>query len=245
MKLLVTGDLHMDTVTAGVRRLPEVEGFVEGVIEGIKRENVDLALFLGDYFNPGTMRSHELTTTLTKWAARIDELVTSVWIAGNHDVVETSEGWTTISPLTLGSGKRARVVAEKPISVGILGSDGLKWVTVLCLPYVARSAQTPNLHADAIEKTEAVGPIVVVSHLTVPGAVMSSESTEMSRGRDTDFPVERVAKLKPALVFNGHYHRAQTVDVGPFKIHCPGSPLRNNFGERNDRQKGYLIAEVE
>lgn len=262
MKLLLTSDWHLDAVTAGVRRLGEFDAYLEAVIETIEEESIDHVFVLGDYFDPGTMRAHELTALLLEIAGRLAErpVANVVFIAGNHDVVESSEGWTTLSPLVTAlkwgfcAGESARLhVMQLPGAIVLSNSaDGDPSLVVLCLPYVSRAMQSKSgtggynvayPMSDAAQLSEKLKvPLVVLGHLTVPGAVLGSESKEMARGRDVDLP--RLAELNPALVANGHYHRCQIVKCGGVDVVIPGSPMRFTFGERDDQQKGFTVVEI-
>lgn len=250
MKVLLTSDWHLDATTAGVRRLDEFRDYLREVVDTANAERVDAILVLGDYFNPGGMDAHGLTCHLMSAAHVLAGAAPVVMLAGNHDVVETSEGWTTLSPLWLASnaGYPWNVeqvhVAQLPATILVNG------IAVLCLPYTAASiaddaaAGLRDAIKDAATMVAEGAPLVVIGHLSVPGAILSSESREMARGRDLDFPFEMVAGLRPVLVANGHYHRAQTV-TGPngLEVLIPGSPWRVTFGESEDTDKGFTIVE--
>lgn len=256
MKLLVSSDWHMDAVTAGVTRSAELEPYFSALEEEIDAQDIDAVILAGDYFDPGGMRAHELTAALIRvvgrLARRVDHLVV---IAGNHDVVETSEGWTTLSPLAAavsafgGMGPCNVWVAERP-GFRLLDPDVThefsvqNRVGVLALPYTARTVNaTPDLNAAMEEAQGFEGKLIVVGHMTVPGATLGSESKEMARGRDLDLPLESLADLRPRFIVNGHYHRAQVVR-GAVPVLIPGSPQRVTFGEAGDLDKGFLVLEV-
>jgi predicted phosphodiesterase len=65
----------------------------------------------------------------------------------------------------------------------------------------------------------------------------------MSRGRDLDLPLARIAELRPALVVNGHYHKPQVVQTGGVEVVIPGSPLSFTTDDPA-AGKGYVVAEV-
>lgn len=246
-------------MTAGVPRLNEIGPYVEELLEVVDRESVDYVFHLGDLFDPGTMLGAHYAATVIEIAAQIngEARAGSVWIAGNHDVIESSLGSTTISPLAAAvaygdTGARANVwVFERPGAARLsLGADGAG-VALLALPYVARAVERTSgfahVYEDAFVKAARFAeelPLVVIGHLTVPGALVGSETYDMPRGRDVDFPFEAVAALKPAFVANGHYHKAQTVQAHGLTIVIPGSPHRLTFGERDDTRKGFTVIEI-
>lgn len=265
MKMLLTSDWHLDAVTAGVPRRPEFENYLADLIAYVTDNDVDVIAVLGDYFDPGKMNGPELTARLLMYAQKLSTAGARriLWIAGNHDVVETSGGFTTISALSTaiaggfcsghatewkGNTKIDRDHARHTVwevpRVEDFGS-----YAVLGLPYQARSAYQPALLDMALDEAKVMSaegiPVIVLGHMTVPGAVVGSESHEMARGRDVDIPLASLAEIKPVLVANGHYHKAQTVK-GPGGIHVviPGSPARFTFGERHDTDKGFVVLDL-
>ena len=247
MKALLTSDWHLDAVTAGATRLPELESYIEIIADVTEREGIDFVFFLGDACDPGGMLGSLYTTTMIRAARRLHRAacVGSVWIAGNHDVIESSRGVTTLTPIgeaMSGGGDGRFALFERP---GFVDLPGLG---VLALPYVARDLEATAYSDDLGEAIEAAssfdGPVCVLGHLTVPGARMSSESHELARGRDVDIPIADVLTIvDPVFVANGHYHEAQIVKYGGAEIIIPGSPVRLTFGERNDDRKGFTILE--
>jgi DNA repair exonuclease SbcCD nuclease subunit len=262
VKLLVTSDWHLDATTLGVSRLREFDGYLSAMIAAIDSERVEHVLVLGDYFDPGRLSAHELTSKLKDIAFELSMAGAGTrvsFLAGNHDTVESSEGWTTLSPLAAavrrGFGDGYVSVYERP-SFARLGSfRTARVVGFLFLPYVAVARERTERHRDdlatafreaADARFEAGLPLVVAGHLTVPGARLGSESAEMSRGREVDFPSGKVRALRPALTLNGHYHRSQVVRAAcGLEVVIPGSPHRFRAGERDDAHKGFLIAEVD
>jgi DNA repair exonuclease SbcCD nuclease subunit len=246
MKILVTSDWHMDTVTAGIPRLNDIENFMKLLLDVIEKEEVDLLLHLGDFFNPGTMLVPVYTAKLMEFIQKLyykDE-VDVILIAGNHDVIEDSRGYTTISPLNFINriGGSCDIV-ERPSLICINADIA---VNFLCLPYVAKSAYDPSDLDNVIKYIEKLSysslKLIVAGHMTVPGAMMGSESKEMSRGRESVFPIDKIKALNPDMILNGHYHKAQVVN--PSGVIIPGSPVRFNFGEKDDNEKGYILINV-
>lgn len=258
MKILLTSDWHLDAVTAGVPRLGEFSKYIGKIVQAVKEHDVDIIAVLGDYFDPGKMNGPELTSVIFDAADRLGGSGADrvIWIAGNHDVVESPGGWTTISPLDYAidngafchgnEGKCAHhCVFQRPTFSRFTNDE----FGVLALPYTSRSSnaseELSTALASAEEHRSAEKPVIVLGHLSVPGAVQGSESKEMARGRDSDLPFDSIAKLSPALVANGHYHKAQVVKgPGGIDVLIPGSPHRFTFGERNDSDKGFLIVDL-
>lgn len=238
MKILATSDWHLDKSTAGIHRLSDFSPYLEALIRAAR--NVDVVVHTGDFFDPGGLDAHRLTSIMIQALAQIAQVAPVVAISGNHDVVETSDGYTVLSPLAAivdhGAFGDRIWIREKPdlLSFGD--------TSFLCLPYEARASYDPDRVSEVLERSKSHRRIVVLSHSTVPGAVIGSESREMARGRDMVLPSLR--ELDPLLVINGHYHRAQVVDYDSIQVHIPGSPHRFTFGEANDTHKGFMIADV-
>lgn len=251
MKLIVSTDWHLDAVTGGRPRLPEMEAYIDQLVEAVVEERADVFIFAGDAFDPGSMQGPMLTTKMLEFAAEIHQALDggmSIWLAGNHDVVETAEGYTTISPLRALEGPTFQrfYVAERAMSLQVSDEDGRSH-QILALPYVARAAMAPGLEAyeaaleDARRAVSDGRKLVVVGHMTVPGAALDNESRELARGRDLDLP--DLSDLEPALVVNGHYHEHQTVRYAGMEVVIPGSPLRLTF-PGGSPTRGYLVAEI-
>lgn len=246
MKILLTTDWHLDYVTAGKPRLSEMERHLDDLIGVVAdRENeIDLVAFLGDAFDPGQMLGPVYGRVLSRVAGELAQAAPLgvIFIAGNHDVIETSEPRSTLSTL---AGIQPRVdglfIAERSCV------HDVENVRFLLLPYVSRAAMKQN----PAELESAFGfcgvkarggkALVVLGHMTIPGAVLGSESRELSRGRDLDLP--SLAELEPDLVANGHYHFPSVVRYGGVDIVIPGSPLQLTFGEP-EAERGYVLAEV-
>lgn len=263
MKLLVFSDIHLDAVTAGKSRRSEVLEFLGRVVDIARTQAVDSVVFAGDAHDPGQVSDALFAADLIRWTTNLVRsrfAPSFVAVAGNHDVVDSSERFlmepiTSLTPLRaaaacLSEQESQRVhVFERPhlrhISDGNGGAYG-----VLGLPYVSRAHAKMHVEWDelAFKQAQAFvdagGKLIVVGHKTIPGAEMSSESVEMARGRDQIFPFEQVSRLKPVLVINGHYHRRQTVKWGGVEIVIPGSPLRFTFGEIEEAEKGVLLVDL-
>lgn len=262
MRLLLTSDWHLDAVTAGHDRWPELERFLCRVEEAIDEHDVDVVAFVGDAFDPGTSQEARWHTELLGWAYRLTrKCQATIWIAGNHDVIEVAhngEPLTVLSPLArivdesngeLYAGTLSRVhVAELPRAIELecpKATGGATRAMVLALPYASRSVTRWAEERDRafMIAAKAGVPVIVLGHLMLEGMIPGSED-EMLRGRDIPLPIELLEELKPVLIANGHYHRREVVRRGAVDIQIIGAPVRMTFGERDDGARGFLIVEV-
>lgn len=242
MKLYVCSDLHADASTSGLDRFDEIAEAARGVAFaaiGAKcaGENVAFAC-LGDLCDPDTTRSHRAVALAIELALRLAEArVPSIWIAGNHDVIENERGATTLEPLAaLWHGQRDLIHVFQEF-----GSTTACGVEFVALPYVARArAYDPERCINAM-RAGWKAPIVL-GHLTVPSAERGSESDDFARGRDLAFPVDACRRKwgGRALLLNGHYHRRQRTLEG---IEIPGSLARLRHDEER-HEPGYLVVDV-
>lgn len=249
MKLAISSDWHGDKSTLGVPRFEDVRDAVKHSVRVAIAERVDGYVFPGDLCDPDAgsvvMRVVELAMATALELAM--EGIPSLWVAGNHCVIEDGSGDTSLSPLRALAHVYPVTVAEVPTVLHHWGE-----ATILALPYTAsshpydvREVLDRHLPADGSR-------VVVVGHLAVPGIQPGEETTEMARGREVVLPLDWLhalpRKRRPALIVNGHYHRQQEHrwppgDPDPVVVHVPGAMARLTAGER-EHQPGFLLAEV-
>lgn len=262
MKILFTSDWHVDAMTAGVSRFDEATAYVDELVRACATHGIDIVCFLGDAFDPGSMLEGVWSSFMVEAQYRLTKAARmgSVFITGNHDVLDASIPMSTLSPLAkvaklhrgircgeFGDDWRWMHVAEEPMLVDTFGGA----VAILALPYYSRSVarsgyyQEPYIKALSAARAakERGTPVVAIGHYALPGITPSSEE-EMMRGRDIPIPASELLELGLDLVVNGHYHARQTVIVDGLTVEVVGAPTRFTFGESDDGLRGYLIAEV-
>lgn len=254
-KIVISSDWHLDATTAGVERLGDFRFYLSELEAEMKCElnQPDYFFFLGDAFDPGQKLGPKYTALLVEASERLTDCTRkgSVWVAGNHDVIEENTGHTTLSPLAEWRRQITpdpnKWILEEPTAFELQADDDAR-LAVLALPYVARAAYDEEVLDAAFERAHFYKKnkyeIIVLSHLTVPGATLGSESKELARGRDVDFPFVRVADLEPILIAQGHYHEAQVVESHGLEILIPGSPYPLTFGEARDENNGFTVVEL-
>jgi DNA repair exonuclease SbcCD nuclease subunit len=231
VRVVVVSDAHHDWVTSGVARAEEVERALWQSVEVAREQRAAAWVFAGDMCDPddvsSVLRAGELAVALATELARFTR---SVWLTGNHDVLEDGRETSTLQPLR-GMGHGVNLFVRP----GLFLTDGL---IVVALPYVATAGAYDPI---AIVKQAAQGarlaqpdwPMLVVGHLSVPGVQPGEEVKELARGRDVVLPLAEIAKLPGRVtVVNGHYHRAQVFHSPEgVDVHVPGSLVRLTHGE--------------
>jgi DNA repair exonuclease SbcCD nuclease subunit len=241
MKFLVTSDWHADWSTLGVSRYSDVENAVSETVHAAIEHQVDAYVFAGDLTDPDSGPAvFDAMALAGNTAARLRQAnIPSLWIPGNHDVIEDGTGRTTLraslQPLRMFSGVH---LFEQPGTHRVLSRTGDCAFHVVLLPFTATSHRYDPA-AFVRQTTSDLEQFIVVGHLQIPGMHPGEETNEMPRGRDIPFPIEECTDA--VARFNGHYHRQQYVERGG--IHIPGSLARLTFGEV-DHKPGYLIVEV-
>lgn len=231
MRIIVTSDWHGDATTAGVDRYEDVEFAATTVCEAAINLQADVFIHLGDISDPDPPRCWKAASLPIRIAAALKVAgIPSLWLTGNHDVLEDGEGSHVLSPL-------------KASGLGyVLDGPGVSSVVpglrILALPFVARTHNYDPMMVVKMSEGDRID--LVISHLNIEGIEPGSETKEFSRGRDVFLPLAKISRAWPdAVILNGHYHRPQTWNG----VHIPGSLVRLTRGER-ENQPGYLMIEV-
>lgn len=210
MKILITSDWHLDAVTDGVTRWDEVAAAVDQSVQIAIEEKVSLYVMVGDLCNFDGWNSVRAMSKSIEVAIRLDNAsVSSLWIAGNHDVVEDGLGTTTLSPLV--SAAVALNVFENPGELIFTDPVTSKRVHIVGLPFTPVShAYDPEVIVRKMSKPTPGVPVMVFGHLNLKGISAGSETKELARGREVYWPVDTIKRKWPGCtIFGGHYHTAQ------------------------------------
>jgi len=234
MKLVLTSDWHLDALTDGVPRWEEVEALVDHSVDVAIQESADLYIMGGDLCDPDGWNSARAMAKSIEVAVRLDNAgIPSVWVAGNHDVIEDGMGTTTMTPLV--AADIAYHVFEQP------GEVVFKNLHLVGLPFTPSShAYDPAKVVRELSRPRKGEQTLVLGHLNLEGISAGSETTEMARGREVFWPIEAIRKKWPAAtMLGGHYHHAQE-----FKgVHIIGSLARLRHDEE-DHNPSLMILEV-
>jgi DNA repair exonuclease SbcCD nuclease subunit len=232
MKIVVSSDWHLDARTDGVPRFDEIEQAIDRSVEVAKLEQADLYVMVGDLCDPdGWCPTRAISVAVQLYQVGID----SIWVAGNHDVVEDGMGTTTLTPLV--AADIAHHVFEQPGEI-MYSRKGKGKIHVVGLPFTPSShAYDPVITVRRMSKPNAY-PTLVLGHLNIEGISAGSETRDMARGREVFWPIDAVRKRWPqAVCIGGHYHRAQEFKT----IHIAGSLCRLRHDEEENNPSLMVI----
>lgn len=229
MKILFTGDWHLDAKTFGFRRMADVQDSAMAIVALVKDEQVDVVVNLGDLCDPHRDEAPAHARFAIQWSREViaANAKSVIWVVGNHDVIEDGRGGSTLAPIGAVGGPIS--LASRPMVIG----------SIACLPHAPKSHAYDTEDAIArMSQMEIALVDVVVGHLSISGYTPGSESGDMARGREMVFPVDAVRKCAPEVpMINGHYH-AQFQD--PYPVWTPGSLVRLRVDEVSNTP-GVLI----
>jgi DNA repair exonuclease SbcCD nuclease subunit len=103
-RVIVTSDWHLDKLTLGVSRFADIvdaaNEVVDYAVQSNRHESRSVFVFAGDLCNPDTPRCWAAVRAATRMRAKLIEgCVPSVWLTGNHDVMEDGNGSHTLMAL--------------------------------------------------------------------------------------------------------------------------------------------------
>ncbi len=256
MKLVICGDLHLDATTCGVARREEIKRAVmDGPVKAAVDGHADLFVFMGDLCNPGSRMAVSDVAFPIEVAKSLGD-VPSLWIAGNHDVVMSDDGATTLDALSqcdvLPGGMTRRPGAFTPVSPVVQTRSPSvlihQRVRFLALPYSHRE-QDRAITGAALKEVESGLPLVVLGHCTSIGGARGegSEEAEFARGRSQPWPALPPGRIRRDVLFAacGHWHdQGEAVSPDGYKVHLVGSLVRLCFAD-SERTRGFTIVELE
>ena len=251
---------HRRTYLGLSTRLLDFLVALDEAVEYASQNQIDLVLFAGDaYKSRDPSQTHQ-----REFARRVATLVNRgipvFLLTGNHDIAHSLGRATALEIFpTLGVPKVH--VAERMETFKVETRSGP--LQIVALPWIRRGALLQRdehrgatieqiaryVEADLTERilTEAQTldptiPSILAAHVTVAGAVTSSERS-MMLGRD--YSLQRSSVGLPAFdyVALGHIHKHQQLGNHP-PIVYPGSLQRVDFSEENDT-KGFCLVDIE
>ena len=233
---------------------------LDEAVEFATQQEVDLVLFAGDaYKSRDPSQTHQ-----REFARRVATLVNRgipvFLLTGNHDIAH-SLGRATALEIFPTLGVPGVHVAERmetfrvetrsgPLQIvalpwirrgALLARDEHRGATIEELARYIESDLTERLLSEAQNLDPSI-PAILAAHVTVAGAVTSSERS-MMLGRD--YSLQRSSVALPAFdyVALGHIHKHQQLGDHPPVVY-PGSLQRVDFSEEDDT-KGFCLVEID
>lgn len=216
-------------------------------------ENCDIAVISGDMYKsrePNPTQQRELAKRIKRLSQHIPVVINN----GNHDQPNSDSKARAFDIYKILDVDNV-YVANKPDVFLIKTKNGP--IQVACLPYFPKSfllklEESKNLSIDDINKkmVEKINtildiltskldssiPSILSAHLSVTGAVTSSEKSIMI-GDDVVVPISVIARHQYKYVALGHIHKYQVVWDTPLTVYS-GSIEKIDFGEERD-EKGF------
>ena len=268
MKILHFSDVHVgvenygsiDPGTGLSTRLTDFLRTYDEVVSYALETPVDLVLFCGDaYKSRDPSQTHQ--REFARRVARISsEGIPVFLVAGNHDmphVIGRATALEIFQTLDVANvhiaesiGSHLVQTATGPVQIisvpwirrsGLLARDDARGLTPDQINEALQERLARIIRAEA-KKLDPAVPTVLAGHLTVTGAMTSSEQS-MMLGRDHVLLRSDVALPQLDYVALGHIHRHQVLGRDPHVVYS-GSLERIDFGEERD-EKGFCVVDLD
>ncbi|MGQ9691885.1 MAG: metallophosphoesterase family protein [Thermaceae bacterium] len=247
MRILHTADWHLGKLLKGVDRTPEVAEALEGVLEIVQKERVDLVLVAGDLFDRPQVPV-EAEEEALRFFLRLHELeVPALVIAGNHDSGRRLEVWGQLLKrfgVTVRGEAKVRGeggVVDRPLRAGLL--PFLSERKLLSFQEGELSewrGQYAEKMAKLMRHLTQEGEELLLAHLTVEGAKPG--------GGEFAFYISNAYAVSPQglpygprYIALGHIHRQQQVAENAW---YSGSLIQLDFGEGEEDPRGVILVEL-
>ena len=241
-------------------RLLDFLNALDQVVDYATRKQADLVLIAGDAYksrDPSQTHQREFARRVATLGARG---IPVFLLTGNHDIAHSPARATALDifPMLEAAGV---TVAERFGLFRVETRSGP--LQIVALPWIRRGAFlardehqgiaiddfTRYVEAELTERILAevqnldpAAPAIMAAHVTVNGAVSSSERS-MMLGRDYALQPSTVALPVFDYVALGHIHKHQVLGAAPPVVY-PGSLQRVDFSEEND-QKGFCVIDID
>jgi DNA repair exonuclease SbcCD nuclease subunit len=191
--------------------------------------DVELVIHTGDLFETLSERiDKQVFLTVFDYFVQFSKAgVATILLVGNHDKIRKGEtDYTILSPF------------REIDNVLVIDSPVTQVVDDTSLVFIPHTREKFGLEVKNQIKAVKTKHKYLFSHQGVTGAIVGPRD-EILKDEYTinDFGVSFFE-----YVFNGHYHKPQTLGGGKFR--GVGSPIQRDFGERADR-KGFIILDTD
>lgn len=257
IRVLHTGDAHLDTDTHGARKSNETA--LRSAVEHAIEHKVDLFTHNGDGFANGRPTQEAVLTFADILRPLAEEGIPIVLLGGNHDLITVPTAQRTATATV------ARILGQYGEVYDVEREPGLvrtrSGIQVGCLPWLSKSTVLSKLGLDRVdpaqgdravvdfglraldeiyEEADTSSPLIVASHVTVEDVRLESLAKGAKRGSEVDIshvfaepilPRKALEEGPAAYVALSHIHARQRIGT---KCYYAGAPNRLTFTDAGD-----------
>lgn len=268
MRILHFSDLHIgvenhgqtDPDTGLSTRLLDFLAALDEVVEYALNNGVDLVLLAGDAYkgrDPSQTHQRELAVRLSRLA---EAGIATFLLVGNHDLPHAVGRATSVEifgtlqvpNLHVGSDLSTYIVPTKagPVQIvalpwpnrsKLLAREETRGLNIAQITQEIERIITEHIQT-AVDNLDPAMPAVLSAHVTINGAVSSSEKSMMV-GRDHTLFPSAVHKPQLDYIALGHIHKHQVLADAPMMVYS-GSLQPVDFSEEGDT-KGFCVVDLD
>ena len=265
MRILHTADWHIGKVLHKQSLAPEMDLFLDWLLELLDKESIDVLLVSGDIFDIANPSVKDRGVYYRFLSRLIGSGVQVIITGGNHDSVGLLDAPQEILQhlnVNVVGGAKANLEEEL---IEVRGNDGAIELVIAAVPFL-RDRDLRKLESGKDKnhsRVEALKlgirqhyedlsrlclehypstPALAMGHLYARGVASSESEREIHMGNSVAVESD-IFGDHFGYVALGHIHRPQIIGENPF-IRYSGSPIALSFSEKED-QKCVLIVNVE
>jgi len=240
MKILHTADWHIGLrswkIEKETDRKEEIKNSLEQIVEGAKKEKVDLIIIAGDVLHENRNPSADSLSLLMEYLSKFSKIAPTVVVLGNHD-------WIGLLSYSYIASKDLYISGRKTEKFLIDTNSGT--AAVYTVPYV-RETPSGNTISDKIARriqefahdNVSADLKLLVSHIMVEKTGVLPPTIE--ENIQVILKPENFSALFDYVAL-GHVHKHVILKDFPPVVYS-GSIIQNDFSEWKDK-KGYVIFE--
>jgi DNA repair exonuclease SbcCD nuclease subunit len=217
-KAAIFTDIHFGKKRDSEEHNKDCVGFIKWFAENVKKENADMVIFCGDWFD-NRIRTENRTGEYSRQAIEILNGLNLpiIWILGNHDIYYTSN----------------RDIHSLPHSNQYSNITLIEEITT-----IDDVVFSPWLINDEYNKLINTKGKYVFAHLELPLFLQNqSHVKEYNKG---DIHPDMFDECD--VVYSGHYHKRQVKNnKHGVQIHYIGNCFPHDFNDLNDNERGMAI----
>jgi len=228
------------------RRFEECVRVHDWMANDFANREVDFVLCAGDVYEAkSTPLERE---AVSSWLAKVANRAPVMLVRGNHDALYDIQIFSRLRvryPIT---------IEERAANHFLVNDETDARIIVSCLSWprkadiLAAGLDSKNAYQSIVNVLRGLGdreepnrPRILLAHAMVNGAKTSTGQT--LTGCDFEIALNDLLLAKTDIVVLGHIHKSQDWAVGDVPVVYTGSPLRQNYGETEE--KSYTLIEID